>query len=146
LIFRLDFLCKASIAVINALTRAILSPHSGLQAVQAPTFRWGGHLKENLMSKIKQKPAIEPINIVIGKSKVKGAPAPSATKQDAVISLLKRPKGATLKELMEATGWQRHSVHGMLSGAIKKRLRLPLISTKEVRGQVYKIAATTTAA
>lgn len=98
------------------------------------------------MSKIKQATAIAPPSIVIGKSKVKGTHAPSATKQDAVISLLKRSKGATLEELMEATGWQRHSVHGMLSGAIKKRLRLPLISTKEVRGLVYKIAAPTTAA
>ena len=98
------------------------------------------------MPKIKQATAIEPTSIAIAKSKMKGAHAPSVSKQDTVISLLKRSKGATLEELMEATGWQRHSVHGMLSGAVKKRLRLPLISTKEVRGQVYKIAATTTAA
>ena len=98
------------------------------------------------MSKIKQATAIESTGIVIGNSKVKRTPAPSASKQDTVISLLKRSKGATMPELMEVTGWQRHSVHGMLSGAIKKRLQLPLTSTKEARGQVYRIAAAVTAA
>jgi hypothetical protein len=44
------------------------------------------------------------------------------TKTDAVITLLRRPQGASIEEIMAATGWQRHSVRGALAGAVKKRL------------------------
>ena len=48
--------------------------------------------------------------------------AAGPTKTDAVISLLRRPEGASIEEIMAATGWQRHSVRGALAGAVKKRL------------------------
>lgn len=97
------------------------------------------------MSKPKQKTPAATVKVIIGKSKPKSGevmPTPSSgSKQQSIVQLLKRSKGATIDELMEATGWQRHSVHGALSGAIKKRLQLPLISMKEARGHVYRIAA-----
>jgi hypothetical protein len=51
-------------------------------------------------------------------------------KQDAVIALLRRGNGASIAEMMEATGWQAHSVRGFMSGALKKRLGLELVSEK----------------
>jgi Protein of unknown function (DUF3489) len=39
-----------------------------------------------------------------------------------------------------ATGWQPHTVRGMFSGALKKKLGLTVLSTLEVRGRVYRIA------
>jgi len=51
--------------------------------------------------------------------------SPSArpgTKKAAILSLLKRPKGATLQELMKATQWQAHSVRGFLSGSLGKQM------------------------
>jgi Protein of unknown function (DUF3489) len=54
-------------------------------------------------------------------------PTPAAakvTKKDAVLALLQREDGATLAELMSATGWQAHSVRGFLSGTVRKRLAL----------------------
>jgi len=41
---------------------------------------------------------------------------------------------------MDATGWQPHTVRGMFSGALKKQHRLTVVSAKEDRGRVYRIA------
>ena len=49
--------------------------------------------------------------------------------------------GATLKELMKATGWQAHSVRGFLSGTLGKKMGLALESSKGKDGErFYKIA------
>ena len=61
------------------------------------------------------------------------------TKQQLLIDLLKRPEGATLDEIVAATGWQKHTARGAMSGALKKRLGLTITSEKEERGRVYKI-------
>ena len=54
--------------------------------------------------------------------------------------MLRRPKGATIAEIVEATGWQAHTVRGAFAGALKKRLGLTLVSGKvEGRGRVYRI-------
>ena len=63
------------------------------------------------------------------------------SKQDAVIAMLRRPEGATVDEVASATGWQRHTVRGIFSGTLKKKLRLTLASAQEERGRVYRIAA-----
>jgi len=62
------------------------------------------------------------------------------SKQALVISLLQRPEGATIAQIMEATQWQQHTVRGTLAGSLKKRLGLTITSTKEAGGQrVYRI-------
>ncbi len=62
------------------------------------------------------------------------------TKQALLIDLLKRKKGATMEEIVEAIGWQAHSVRGAISGALKKRLGLAVTSEKvQARGRVYRI-------
>lgn len=63
------------------------------------------------------------------------------TKQAQIIALLQRPKGATIAEIVAATGWQAHSARGMVSGALKKKLGLPVTSQKvEGRGTVHRIS------
>ena len=62
------------------------------------------------------------------------------SKQDAVIAMLRRPEGATVEEVARVTGWQRHTVRGVFSGTLKKKLGLTLASAKEERGRVYRIA------
>ena len=69
------------------------------------------------------------------------AAAKRPSKQDAVISMLQRPEGATVEEVASAMGWQRHTVRGLFSGTLKKKLRLTLASATEERGRVYRIAA-----
>src|SRR6516162_10059334 len=62
------------------------------------------------------------------------------SKQDAVIAMLRRPEGATVDEVASTTGWQRHTVRGVFSGTLKKKLGLILASAQEERGRVYRIA------
>jgi hypothetical protein len=63
-----------------------------------------------------------------------------ATKQALLIGLLDRPEGATIEEIVGATGWQPHTVRGAFAGALKKRLGLTITSEKrEGRGRVYRI-------
>jgi len=51
------------------------------------------------------------------------------TKSEIVVALLRRQKGASIEEMMEATNWQPHSVRGFLSGHLKKK-GVPVISDK----------------
>lgn len=64
------------------------------------------------------------------------------TKQATLIAMLRAPDGATIAEIMAATGWQSHTVRGAMSGALKKKLGLEVTSEKvEDRGRVYKLPA-----
>ena len=62
------------------------------------------------------------------------------SKQDVVIAMLRQPEGATVDEVASVTGWQRHTVRGVFSGTLKKKLGLTLASAQEERGRVYRIA------
>ena len=63
------------------------------------------------------------------------------TKQALLVSLLQRPQGASIAELVTATGWQNHSIRGAISFALKKKLGLNVTSRRdEARGRVYRIA------
>jgi len=69
-----------------------------------------------------------------------GRPNPDS-KQDRVVALLQQPRGATLDVLVNATGWQKHSVRGFLAGTVRKKLKLPLISEKVDGIRTYRIGA-----
>lgn len=62
------------------------------------------------------------------------------SKQAMLIAMLQRGEGATIAELAAATGWQSHSVRGVISGALKKQLGLEVASELvQERGRVYRI-------
>ncbi len=62
------------------------------------------------------------------------------SKQSQVIAMLKRPEGATIAQICDATQWQQHTVRGTFSGAFKKKLGLVITSTKSIDGdRVYRI-------
>ncbi len=62
------------------------------------------------------------------------------TKQAQLIAMLRRPEGADLDEIAEATAWQKHSIRGFISGALKKKLGLEVTSTKDDQGRrIYHI-------
>ena len=62
------------------------------------------------------------------------------TKQDTLIAMLRAPEGATIAEIVAATGWLSHTVRGSMSGSLKKKLGLIITSEKvDGRGRVYAI-------
>ena len=69
------------------------------------------------------------------------------SKQAQVIAMLKRPEGATIAQIVKATGWQTHTVRGTFAGSIKKKLGLSITSTKAQGAErVYYITNATGAA
>ena len=79
----------------------------------------------------RSKPAVVP---ALPKS-----PAEAGGKLGIVISLLRQETGASLADLMQATGWQAHSVRGAIAGAIKVKRGLTVTSEKSDEGRVYRI-------
>jgi hypothetical protein len=61
------------------------------------------------------------------------------SKQDKIVALLQRPKGATLDVLVKETQWQKHSIRGFLAGTVRKKLKLPLLSEKIDGVRTYRI-------
>jgi hypothetical protein len=61
--------------------------------------------------------------------------AREGSKTATLLELLKRPDGASAKELLKATGWQPHSLRGFLSGTVGKKMGLAVTSAKEEDGE-----------
>lgn len=47
---------------------------------------------------------------------------PKVTRIDTLIALVGRSEGASLADLVAATGWRPHSVRGALAGAVRRKL------------------------
>jgi hypothetical protein len=62
------------------------------------------------------------------------------SKQQIVLNQLQGSEGTTIAAIMKTTGWQPHSVYGFLSGVVRKKLGLTLISKKTDIGRIYRIA------
>ena len=69
-------------------------------------------------------------------------PAREGSKKAIVLDMLHRPEGATLADIITATGWQAHSVRGFISGALAKKMGLVVESLKTTEGaRAYRIKA-----
>ena len=80
----------------------------------------------------------------VSAAKPKGRTAPTESKQDVAIKMLRRQSGVTIEDIMSKSGWQPHSVRGFFSGLVKKKLNLPLVSDISKDGmRRYHIAPTT---
>ncbi|BAT59404.1 hypothetical protein GJW-30_1_01937 [Variibacter gotjawalensis] len=69
---------------------------------------------------VAKKPATNPIALTI-------------KKQTALLIALRLLRGSTIARLVEVSGWQAHSARGFLTGKVKQKLALILLSEK-VRG------------
>ena len=67
--------------------------------------------------------------------------AREGSKKAIVLDMLKRPAGATLADIMSATGWQAHSVRGFISGSLSKKMGISVESFKSESGdRAYRVA------
>lgn len=62
------------------------------------------------------------------RSGAKATAQPTETKASIVLKKIRSSRGVTIEMLMEATGWQAHSVRGFLSAVVKKKMGLTLTS------------------
>jgi hypothetical protein len=67
------------------------------------------------------------------------ARAPAASKLNRLLSLLRRPDGAMITELMAATGWQAHSVRGAIAGALRKKGHTVISEKKAGEERRYRL-------
>jgi hypothetical protein len=100
-----------------------------------------GSTSDNDFLKITRQ-GLDAINADLDKEPKSPRNVRSGTKQAVLIDMLRREEGATIKQIVEATGWQKHTVRGAISGALKKKLGLTVISEKIDGGErVYRIPA-----
>ena len=74
-----------------------------------------------------------------------GPPGPSAprggSKLAGVIALLERDHGATIEELIAATGWLAHTTRAALTGLRKRGYAVAIDRSDDKRGSFYRIPA-----
>ena len=68
-----------------------------------------------------------------------GKKAAAVSKQGRVIAMLQSSAGTTIAAMMQATGWQAHSVRGFLAGVVRKKLKLKLNSEKVDANRIYRV-------
>lgn len=92
---------------------------------------------------------VQTMSAIRDRAKMEAGPEPkmptprAGTKQAQLITMLQAPEGATMEEIIAATGWQAHTARGAMSGALGKKLGLVVTSAKEeIRGRVYRIGVT----
>jgi hypothetical protein len=90
--------------------------------------------------KAKPAPDADPVATAPAAGKRKPVALRAGTRQAEIIALLERPEGASIAEIVAATGWQAHSARGLISGGLKKKLGLQVSTVREKeRGSVYRI-------
>ena len=136
--------------VVNALVdKGLLKEVKANRKMNDPV--WRENNKGQILTLVITEAGFEAIGIAIEPKKTKTPkpePKPASTerkprdgtKQSLMIELLKRPGGTTLAEIVEATGWQAHTVRGAMAGTLKKKLGLTITSQKdEAKGRIYLI-------
>ena len=92
----------------------------------------------------RQRPAspqdLQPLDTPDDLLQLEDIPVRPGTKIAKMVMALRQPEGATTLQLMLATGWQPHTVRGAISGMLRKKLGLNVLSSRSQEGErVYRI-------
>jgi hypothetical protein len=83
---------------------------------------------------------IKSTKVIVKAAAPKAVAAPKPGKIDKIIAMMRRPKGATINDLTKSTAWQAHSVRGAISGTLRKKQGLNVVSKKSGDVRLYRIA------
>jgi len=115
---------------------------AGLRAIDGQPAGETDNQPNSIKTRAKKPRAERKTAAIKQKPKTSALTARQSTKQALLINLLKRKTGASIDEIVTATGWQSHSVRGAISGTLKKKLGLTVTSEQhEGKGRVYRIVA-----
>ncbi len=110
------------------------------KAPKTPRTKNAGRATKKTAATSKAAKRVQPPRSKATNSTATVAKAQPETKQAILIAQMQRKDGATIDELVRATAWQAHSVRGAISGTLKKKLGIAVISEKiEGRGRVYRV-------
>ena len=84
-------------------------------------------------------PRVQPPGQAKSPTKAPKASVPTS-KLDLLVDLMRAKSGATIDQLTKATGWQKHSVRGAISGALKKDSGFKICSERVDGVRTYRIA------
>jgi hypothetical protein len=131
-------------SAVARIWKAIQSLDGGSPAGQATTAPERAHKRKAAAKPAKRAKSATKAKAAKGK-RAKGGDKPAVardgSKKAEVLGLLQRKGGATLAQIMKATGWQAHSVRGFISGALGKKMGLTVDSVRREDGErVYSIA------
>ena len=88
----------------------------------------------------KQVTALAPVRQRARKTAPPPAIEPTGTKKSRLIALLQTSGGCTIAQMTELTGWQPHTVRGVISAVLRKKLGLNVVCEGSASGNTYKIA------
>jgi hypothetical protein len=112
----------------------------GLLQCKAPLPEPAEEHQETIMAKTSQRRTTSNTKTSSPRSgKSMRRSAKSATNAERITLLLHRPSGASLAELIKASGWQQHSLRGFKSGTLAKRKGLTVTSEREHGERRYRI-------
>jgi len=72
-------------------------------------------------------------------AKPEQATAREGSKKGLILALLHRKSGATMAEIAQVSGWQKHSIRGFVSGTVSKKMGLTVESSRTEGGRNYRI-------
>ena len=130
-----DDLGKLTLVVTDHGLRAVgIQPETSSAVDESKSSRHATAGKRRAKPKASLKPKSE-------KTIPSSKPSGGGSKLRKLVAALRSKKGATIDDMMKATGWQAHSVRGAISGALKKKQGFNILSTvTDGRGRVYRIA------
>jgi hypothetical protein len=122
-----ETVAQEAAAVADALDAAPVAPNARANlrsAAAAVLAAWDDEENRTTDIVVALKAPMDALRALLGEPAPRTAGMPrkprEGTKQEAVLALLARSEGTTIAQIIEATGWQQHTVRGFLAGLKRK--------------------------